>query len=90
MLNANMGFFYFLLYNDYICCRRCYINFIRKVNDKKGLEGQEETRKAFDFMLGYVGLCSFLVLDYSIVYFCYKIDIVYDLNMLVYSFMSRI
>ncbi|KAK9077280.1 hypothetical protein SSX86_005617 [Deinandra increscens subsp. villosa] len=34
---------------------RCYINFIRKVNEKKGLEGQEETRKAFDFMLGYVG-----------------------------------
>ncbi|XP_065849902.1 cleavage stimulation factor subunit 77 isoform X2 [Euphorbia lathyris] len=34
---------------------RCYIRFIRKVNDKKGMEGQEETRKAFDFMLGYVG-----------------------------------
>ncbi|KVI01969.1 RNA-processing protein, HAT helix [Cynara cardunculus var. scolymus] len=34
---------------------RCYINFIRKANEKKGLEGQEETRKAFDFMLGYVG-----------------------------------
>nr|XP_043627865.1 cleavage stimulation factor subunit 77 [Erigeron canadensis] len=34
---------------------RCYINFIRKVNEKKGLEGQEETRKAFEFMLGYVG-----------------------------------
>lgn len=34
---------------------RCYIRFIRKVNDKKGLEGQEETRKAFDFMLNYVG-----------------------------------
>ncbi|XP_020535637.1 cleavage stimulation factor subunit 77 isoform X3 [Jatropha curcas] len=34
---------------------RCYIRFIRKVNDKKGVEGQEETRKAFDFMLGYVG-----------------------------------
>uniref|UniRef100_A0A2P2JZW6 Cleavage stimulation factor subunit 77 isoform X1 n=2 Tax=Rhizophora mucronata TaxID=61149 RepID=A0A2P2JZW6_RHIMU len=34
---------------------RCYIRFIRKVNDKKGLEGQEETRKAFDFMLSYVG-----------------------------------
>ncbi|XP_027112409.1 cleavage stimulation factor subunit 77-like [Coffea arabica] len=34
---------------------RCYIRFIRKVNDKKGIEGQEETRKAFDFMLNYVG-----------------------------------
>ncbi|XP_027924447.1 cleavage stimulation factor subunit 77 isoform X7 [Vigna unguiculata] len=34
---------------------RCYIRFIRKVNDKKGMEGQEETRKAFDFMLNCVG-----------------------------------
>ncbi|KAL2477222.1 Cleavage stimulation factor subunit 77 [Forsythia ovata] len=34
---------------------RCYIRFIRKVNDKKGIEGQEETKKAFDFMLNYVG-----------------------------------
>ncbi|KAK7325331.1 hypothetical protein VNO77_29493 [Canavalia gladiata] len=34
---------------------RCYIRFIRKANDKKGTEGQEETRKAFDFMLNYVG-----------------------------------
>ncbi|XP_050228320.1 cleavage stimulation factor subunit 77 isoform X1 [Mercurialis annua] len=34
---------------------RCYIRFIRKVNDKKGVEGQEEIRKAFDFMLGYLG-----------------------------------
>ncbi|XP_052191786.1 cleavage stimulation factor subunit 77 isoform X2 [Diospyros lotus] len=34
---------------------RCYIRFIRKVNDKKGVDGQEETRKAFDFMLSYVG-----------------------------------
>ncbi|KAF7819206.1 cleavage stimulation factor subunit 77 isoform X1 [Senna tora] len=34
---------------------RCYIRFIRKANDKKGVEGQEETRKAFDFMLNYVG-----------------------------------
>ncbi|XP_048437696.1 cleavage stimulation factor subunit 77 isoform X1 [Pyrus x bretschneideri] len=34
---------------------RCYIRFIRKVNDKNGVEGQEETRKAFDFMLSYVG-----------------------------------
>ncbi|CAI0400056.1 unnamed protein product [Linum tenue] len=34
---------------------RCYIRFIRKVNEKKGAEGQEETRKAFDFMLSHVG-----------------------------------
>ncbi|KAL1811942.1 hypothetical protein ACET3Z_022007 [Daucus carota] len=34
---------------------RCYIRFIRKANDKKGLEGQEETRKAYDFMLNCVG-----------------------------------
>lgn len=34
---------------------RCYIRFIRKVNEKKGAEGLEETRKAFDFMLNYVG-----------------------------------
>ncbi|GKV13350.1 hypothetical protein SLEP1_g24366 [Rubroshorea leprosula] len=35
---------------------QCYIRFIRKVNEKKGVEGQEETRKAFDFMLNYVGV----------------------------------
>lgn len=34
---------------------RCYIRFIKRVNEKKGVEGQEETRKAFDFMLSYVG-----------------------------------
>lgn len=34
---------------------RCYIRFIKKVNEKKGPQGQEETRKAFDFMLNYVG-----------------------------------
>lgn len=34
---------------------RCYIRFIKKVNEKKGLDGQEETRKALDFMLNYVG-----------------------------------
>ncbi|KAL9141530.1 hypothetical protein ABFS82_14G110600 [Erythranthe guttata] len=34
---------------------RCYIRFIRKFNDKKGIEGQEETKKAFEFMLNYVG-----------------------------------
>ncbi|XP_048227548.1 cleavage stimulation factor subunit 77 isoform X2 [Ricinus communis] len=37
---------------------RCYIRFIRKVNDRKGVEGQEETRKAFDFMLGYVDIAA--------------------------------
>ena len=35
--------------------RRCYIRFIKKVNERKGMEGQEETRKAFDFMLSYLG-----------------------------------
>ncbi|GMH22960.1 hypothetical protein Nepgr_024803 [Nepenthes gracilis] len=35
---------------------RCYICFIRKVNDKKGAEGLEETRKAFEFMINYVGV----------------------------------
>ncbi|CAH9057643.1 unnamed protein product [Cuscuta europaea] len=34
---------------------RCYIRFIRKVNDKRGTEGHEETRKAFEFTLDYVG-----------------------------------
>ncbi|CAK8538091.1 unnamed protein product [Lathyrus sativus] len=34
---------------------RCYIRFIKKVNDKKGTEGQEETIKAFEFMLNYIG-----------------------------------
>ncbi|KAK7266964.1 hypothetical protein RIF29_19626 [Crotalaria pallida] len=34
---------------------RCYIRFIRKSNDKKGIEGQEETKKAFEFMLNYIG-----------------------------------
>ncbi|KAL5726176.1 Cleavage stimulation factor subunit 77 [Ranunculus cassubicifolius] len=34
---------------------RCYIRFIRKVNEKRGPEGQEETRKAYDFMLNYIG-----------------------------------
>lgn len=41
--------------------RRCYIRFIRKVNDKKGIEGQEETKKAFDFMLNYVGKLILIV-----------------------------
>ncbi|XBI24799.1 hypothetical protein VPH35_049851 [Triticum aestivum] len=34
---------------------RCYINFVKKVNSKRGSEGLEETKKAFDFMLNYVG-----------------------------------
>lgn len=34
---------------------RCYIRFIRKTNDRKGAEGVEETKKAFEFMLNYVG-----------------------------------
>ncbi|CAO2161573.1 unnamed protein product [Urochloa humidicola] len=34
---------------------RCYINFIRRINDKRGSEGIDETKKAFDFMLNYVG-----------------------------------
>ncbi|CAD6270940.1 unnamed protein product [Miscanthus lutarioriparius] len=34
---------------------RCYINFIRRINDKRGSEGLDETKKAFDFMLNYVG-----------------------------------
>ncbi|XP_020086352.1 cleavage stimulation factor subunit 77 isoform X3 [Ananas comosus] len=34
---------------------RCYIRFIRKVNEKKGTDGLEETKKAFDFLLSYVG-----------------------------------
>ncbi|VVA91694.1 unnamed protein product [Arabis nemorensis] len=32
-----------------------YIRFIRKVYDKKGAEGQEETTKAFEFTLNYIG-----------------------------------
>ncbi|KAK9143640.1 hypothetical protein Syun_013040 [Stephania yunnanensis] len=34
---------------------RCYIQFIRKVNEKKAAEGQEESKKAFEFMLNYIG-----------------------------------
>ncbi|GAB2272686.1 Cleavage stimulation factor subunit 77 [Dionaea muscipula] len=34
---------------------RCYIRFIRKVNEKKGTEGVEETRKAYEFMINHVG-----------------------------------
>lgn len=45
-------------------CRQCYIRFIRKVNEKKGAEGLEETRKAFDFMLSYVGGCYLVSIKY--------------------------
>lgn len=49
-------------------CRRCYICFIRKVNDKKGAEGLEETRKAFEFMINYVG--QFYCLKFMTSYEC--------------------
>lgn len=42
----------------YYSLRQCYIRFIRKVYDKKGAEGQEETTKAFEFMLNYIGIAS--------------------------------
>ncbi|KAL9268009.1 Cleavage stimulation factor subunit 77-like protein [Drosera capensis] len=35
---------------------RCYIHFISKVNEKKGTEGVDETRKAFEFMINHVGV----------------------------------
>eukprot|EP00250_Pteridium_aquilinum_P018697 c24170_g1_i1 orf=244-2802(-) len=35
---------------------RCYIRFIRKVNESRGADGRAETRKAFDFMLGHIGM----------------------------------
>ncbi|RZC51239.1 hypothetical protein C5167_019665 [Papaver somniferum] len=44
-----------LLDNRQIALWRCYIRLIRKLNDKKGAEGQEETNNAFEFMLNYVG-----------------------------------
>ncbi|KAI3953502.1 hypothetical protein MKW92_014597 [Papaver armeniacum] len=34
---------------------RCYIRLIRNLNEYKGAEGQEETKKAFEFMLNYLG-----------------------------------
>ncbi|MCO5608015.1 hypothetical protein L7F22_062218 [Adiantum nelumboides] len=37
-------------------CMRCYIRFIRKVNENRGAEGRDETKKAFDFMLGHIGM----------------------------------
>lgn len=49
--------------------RRCYIRFIRKVNESRGAEGRDETKKAFDFMLGHIGESLFSpsshFLDYS-------------------------
>ncbi|KAI3965715.1 hypothetical protein MKX01_010672 [Papaver californicum] len=44
-----------LLDNRHIALWRCYIRFIRKLNGKKGAEGQEETKNAFEFMLNYLG-----------------------------------
>ncbi|KAJ7523485.1 hypothetical protein O6H91_18G051600 [Diphasiastrum complanatum] len=35
---------------------KCYIRFIRKVNDSKGQDGRDETKKAYDFMLGRIGM----------------------------------
>ncbi|GBG61269.1 hypothetical protein CBR_g19801 [Chara braunii] len=34
---------------------RCYLRYIRKVNDGRGVEGREETKRAFEFMLEHVG-----------------------------------
>lgn len=34
---------------------RCYIRFIGKVNENKGVEGREETKKAFEYMLTQIG-----------------------------------
>lgn len=34
---------------------RCYIRFISRVNENKGVEGRDETRKAFEFMLYHIG-----------------------------------
>ncbi|KAI3975041.1 hypothetical protein MKX01_005152 [Papaver californicum] len=45
-----------LLDNQHIALWRSYIRFIRKLNHKKGAEGQEDTKNAFDFMLNYI--CS--------------------------------
>ncbi|KAI3928601.1 hypothetical protein MKW98_024202 [Papaver atlanticum] len=44
-----------LLDNRQVSLWRCYIRLIRKLNEYKGAEGQEETRKAFEFMLTYLG-----------------------------------
>ena len=53
-------FHYFSLDALQYVFRRCYIRFIKKANEKKGFEGQEETRKAFEFMLNYVGKFTLL------------------------------
>lgn len=34
---------------------RCYIRFISRVNENKGVEGRDETKKAFEFMLYHIG-----------------------------------
>ncbi|KAL3702271.1 hypothetical protein R1sor_020293 [Riccia sorocarpa] len=34
---------------------RCYIRFMRKVNDNRGNEGREEMKKAYEFMLNHLG-----------------------------------
>lgn len=64
----------------YLLYRRCYIQFIRKVNDKKGVEGQEETKKAFDFMLSYVGLSYLyafgMISDVYPVMFCSRLFLI--------------
>ncbi|KAI3893352.1 hypothetical protein MKW92_012288 [Papaver armeniacum] len=44
-----------LLDNRQISLWRCYIRLIRNLNEYKGAEGQEETKKAFEFMLNYLG-----------------------------------
>lgn len=56
VLYCNFFFFKNVYSFFYSTCRRCYIRFIRKTNEKKGAEGLEETKKAFDFMLSYVGM----------------------------------
>ncbi|GAB2268247.1 hypothetical protein Dimus_003223, partial [Dionaea muscipula] len=43
-----------ILATQALSCRRCYIRFIRKVNEKKGTEGEEEPRKAYEFMINHV------------------------------------
>lgn len=36
--------------------RRSYLRYMRKVNENKGAEGREEMKKAFEFMLGHIGV----------------------------------
>ncbi|KAI3887204.1 hypothetical protein MKW92_053678 [Papaver armeniacum] len=52
---AKQAFGRCLLDNRQIALWRCYIRLIRRLNDKKGAQGQEETKNAFEFMLNYVG-----------------------------------